>query len=54
MFDNIPDNDDRYVWNEAKKGDRTAQKLLAYYRKKKRKQKITKLLAMDDHWDGLS
>ena len=43
-----------HIWNESKKGDRTAKKLLDYYRKKKRNQKIKKLLAFDSHWKGLS
>ena len=43
-----------YVWNEEKKKDRVALKLLQYYKKNKRMNKITKLIAMDSHWKGLS
>lgn len=53
-FYNNPKEDEKYLFNEAKKGDRVAKKLLDYYKKKKRDAKITKLLAMDDHWSGLS
>lgn len=54
MFYNNPKEDIRYIFDEAKKGDRVAKKLLAYHRKKKREQKIKKLLAFDSHWSGLS
>lgn len=54
MFYNNPRDDIRYIFDEAKKGDRVAKKLLAYHRKKKREQKIKKLLAFDNHWSGLS
>lgn len=53
-FYNDPRDDIRYIFDEAKKGDRVAKKLLAYHKKKKREQKIKKLLAFDNHWSGLS
>lgn len=53
-FYNNPNDDMKYLFDEAKKGDRVAKKLLAYYKKKKREQKIKKLLAVDTHWSGLS
>ena len=54
QFYNSPEDDKQYIFDEAKKGDRVAKKLLAYYRKRKRAQKIKKLLAVDSHWSGLS
>jgi len=54
QFYNSPNDDQRYIFDEAKKGDRVAKKLLAYYKKRKREQKIKKLLAVDSHWSGLS
>lgn len=53
-FYNDPRDDIGYIFDEAKKGDRVAKKLLAYHKKKKREQKIKKLLAFDTHWSGLS
>jgi len=54
QFYNSPKDDQRYIFDEAKKGDRVAKKLQAYYKKRKREQKIKKLLAFDSHWSGLS
>jgi len=53
-FYNDPRDDIRYIFDESKKGYRVAKKLLAYHKKKKREQKIKKLLAFDSHWSGLS
>jgi len=36
-FYNTPEEDEKYVWNEAKKNDRVAQKLLKHYKKQKLK-----------------
>jgi len=54
MNNEYPFYDAIHIWNESKKNDRTAVKLLNYYRKKKRNDKIKKLLAFDSHWKGLS
>lgn len=54
MFYNTPQEDASYIWNEAKKGDRVAKKLLDYYKKTKRKKKIQKLQSNDSHWSGLN
>lgn len=53
-FYNTPEEDKQYVWNEAKKNDRVAQKLLKAYKKRKRAAKIQKLVDSDSHWEGLS
>ena len=37
-----------------KRRDSVAKKLMNAYRKRKRKEKISKLLKSDDHWKGLS
>jgi hypothetical protein len=53
-FYNTPEDDALHIWNEAKRNDRVAKKLLNYYRKKQRKKKIEKLQSIDTHWKGLS
>ena len=40
MNNEYPFYDAIHIWNESKKNDRTAKKLLNYYRKKKRNDKI--------------
>ena len=52
-FYGSPEDDALHLWNEAKKNDRVAKKLLDFYRKKKREKKIKKLAAIDTHWKGL-
>ena len=51
---NTPEVDALHIWNEAKRNDRVAKKLLNYYRKKQRRKKIEKLQSNDSHWSGLS
>jgi len=53
-FYGTPEDDALHIWNEAKRNDRVAQKLLTHYRKTKRKKKIEKLAGDDNHWKGLS
>jgi transposase len=56
-FYNTPDEDKQFLWNEAKKGDRVAKRMLNAYRKRKRQKKIEKLLdrtgGSDELWKGL-
>ena len=53
-FYNTPDDDALHIWNEAKRNDRVAKKLLNFYKKKQRRKKIEKLQSNDTHWKGLS
>lgn len=52
-FYNTPEDDRRFLWNEAKKNDRVAKRMLNAYRKRKRQEKIEKLAGDDKHWKGL-
>ena len=54
MLDTTSLKDNSYIWNEEKRRDRVAKKLLDYYKKKQRKKKIEKLQSNDTHWKGLS
>ena len=54
MLDTTSLKDNSYIWNEEKRRDRVAKKLLDYYKKKQRKKKIEKLQSNNDHWTGLS
>lgn len=52
-FYNTPEDDAKFLWNEAKKSDKLAKRMLDAYRKRKRKKKIEKLANDEDHWKGL-
>lgn len=47
------ENVDRYIWNEGKGKNNLIKRMVDAYRTKKRKKKIDKLKARDDHWKGL-
>ena len=52
-FYNTPEDDEKFLWNESKKNDRVAKRMLNAYRKRKRQKKIEKLADDDKHWKGL-
>ena len=56
-FYNTPEDDEKFLWNEAKKNDRVAKRMLDAYRKRKRQEKIDKLRdrtgGSDELWSGL-
>ena len=46
-------NIEKYIWNESNGRDNLIKRMVDAYRTKKRKKKIDKLKARDDHWKGL-
>ena len=42
------------VWCEAKGRERLMKRMVDAYKKRKRKEKIAKLVDNDNHWKGLS
>ena len=47
------DNTYQYIWNEGKGKNNLIKRMVDAHRKRKRKRKIDKLKALDNHWKGL-
>jgi len=53
-FYNSPEDDAIHIWNEAKRNDRVAHKVLNFYRKKKINKKIEKAQSINNCTDNRS